>query len=144
MNCTLLGKVQSMWLEAYLPDFWWGFIIAVIAYVYNCIPIRHLKWKTPQEIFLCNKPKTLYFYVFGYGVYVFLSSKVHANKLVLCSKLIIFIGYKDNGYCFICHIQGNIIFHSIYAIFDKGLFLKCTNSLLKDVRCSLHLVIQKY
>ena len=34
----------------------------------------------------------------------------------------IFIGYEDNGYRFIRHIQGNLIFHSTQAIFDEGHF----------------------
>jgi len=37
----------------------------------------------------------------------------------------IFIGYKDNGYRFIHHTQGNVIFHSTQAIFDKGHFPRC-------------------
>jgi len=41
---------------------------------------------------------------------VFLSNKVHTDKLAQHSKLIIFIGYEDNDYHFMCHIQENIIF----------------------------------
>jgi len=40
----------------------------------------------------------------------------------------IFIGYKDNGYRFICHIQGNVIFHSTQAIFDEEHFSRCLSS----------------
>ena len=65
---------------------------------------------------------------------MFLSSKVNVNKLVLCSKLMIFIGYKNNVYCFICHIQENIIFHSTHAIFDEGLFPKCTDFHAKEYK----------
>ena len=68
-----------------------------------------------------DKPKTLHFHVFGCGAYVFLPSEVHANKLAH-SELMIFIGYKNNGYHFMHHTQGNIIFHSTYAIFDEKLF----------------------
>ena len=75
-----------------------------------------------------------HFYVFGCEAYVFLPNEVCTNKLVPCSELIIFIGYKDNGYCFICHIQGNVIFHSKYAIFDQKFFLKCTDSHVKEYK----------
>jgi len=34
----------------------------------------------------------------------------------------IFIRYEDNGYRFICHTQGNVIFRSTQAIFDEGHF----------------------
>jgi len=67
---------------------------------------------------------------------VFLPSEVHANKLVPHSELMIFIGYKDNRYHFICHTQGNIIFHSTHAIFNEELFLKCTDSHTKE--CQLY------
>jgi len=39
----------------------------------------------------------------------------------------IFIGYEDNGYRFMHHTQGNVIFHSTQAIFDEGHFPKCPN-----------------
>jgi len=55
-------------------------------------------------------------------------NEVCANKLTLCSELMIFIGYKDNGYRFICHTQGNVIFHSTQAIFDKGHFSRYPSS----------------
>jgi len=40
----------------------------------------------------------------------------------------IFIGYEDNGYRFICHTQGNVIFYSTQAIFDEGHFPRCLSS----------------
>jgi len=43
----------------------------------------------------------------------------------------IFIRYKDNGYHFIYHTQGDTIFHSTHAIFDEELFPKCMNSHVK-------------
>jgi len=67
---------------------------------------------------------------------VFLLFEIHANKLALHSELMIFIGYKNNRYCFICHIQENIIFCSIHAIFDKGLFPKYTDFYAKE--CKLY------
>ena len=83
---------------------------------------------------MSNKLKTSHFHIFGYEAYVFLPSKVHANKIVLYSELMVFIGYKNNGYCFICYIQGNIIFHSTHTIFDKELCSKCTNSHAKEYK----------
>ena len=81
-----------------------------------------------------DKPKTLHFHVFGCGTYVFLPSEVHANKLTLHSELMIFIGYKNNGYHFMHHTQENIIFHFTYAIFDKELFPKYTDSHMKEYK----------
>jgi len=63
---------------------------------------------------------------------MYLPNKVHANKLTPCSELMIFIGYKNNGYRFICHTQENIIFCSTQAIFDKGHFSKCPSSYSRE------------
>jgi len=83
---------------------------------------------------LGNKSKTLHFHVFGCKAYVFFPIEVYANKLY--SELMIFIRYEDNGYCFMHHTQGNIIFHFIHAIFDERLFSKYTNSYAKE--CKLY------
>jgi len=44
----------------------------------------------------------------------------------------IFIGYEDNGYRFICHTQGNVIFRFTQAIFDKEHFPRCPSSYSKE------------
>jgi len=44
----------------------------------------------------------------------------------------IFIGYEDNDYRFICHTQENVIFHSTQAIFDERLFPRCLSSRPKE------------
>ena len=48
----------------------------------------------------------------------------------------IFIEYEDNSYCFIYHMQGNVILHSTHAIFDKKFFSKYNNSCVKE--CKLY------
>ena len=101
-------------------------------HIYNHTPVRCLKWRKFQKIFLENKPKKLHFYVFGCEAYMFLPIEVCTNKLIPYSELMIFIEYEDNGYCFIYHIQGNIIFCSIHAIFNKRLFPKYTNFYTKE------------
>jgi len=63
---------------------------------------------------------------------VYLPNEVYANKLIPCSELMIFIGYEDNGYRFICHTQGNVIFHSTQAIFDKGHFFQYPSSYSRE------------
>jgi len=117
-----------MRLEACLPDSWWEFVFATATHVYNHTSIKCLKWKTPQKIFTGEKPRISYLHVFGCGAYVYLPSEVCANKFTPCSELMIFIGYEDNGYRFIRHTQGNAIFRSTQAIFDKGHFPRCLSS----------------
>jgi len=128
LNWTLLEKAQSMRLEACLSDSWWEFAFVTATHVYNHTPIKRLKWKMPQEIFTGEKPKILHLCVFGCGAYVYLPSEVHTNKLTPRSELMVFIGYEDNGYRFIRHTQGNVIFCSTQAIFDEGLFPRCLSS----------------
>jgi len=117
-----------MRLEACLPDSWWEFAFATATHVYNCTPIKRLKWKTPQEIFIGEKPRISHLRVFGCGAYMYLPSEVCTNKLTSHSELMIFIGYENNGYRFIRHTQGNAIFRSTQAIFDEGHFPKCLSS----------------
>jgi len=121
-----------MRLEACLPDSWWEFAFATATHVYNCTPIKRLKWKIPQEIFTDEKPKISHLRVFGCGAYMYLPNEVRANKLILHSELMIFIGYEDNGYRFICHTQGNVIFRSTQAIFDEEHFPRCPLSHLRE------------
>jgi len=59
---------------------------------------------------------------------MYLPNEVHTNKLTPRSELMIFIGYENNGYRFIHHTQGNVIFCSIQAIFDEGHFPRCLSS----------------
>ena len=65
--------------------------------------------------------------------HMFLPNKFHINKLVPCSELMIFIGYKYNGYCFIYYIQRNVIFYSTHIIFNKEFFSKYTGSYIKNI-----------
>ena len=65
---------------------------------------------------------------------MFLPNKVCTNKLVLRSQLLIFIGYENNSYCFMCYIQENIIFFSIHIIFDKEIFSEYTDSYAKEYK----------
>ena len=59
---------------------------------------------------------------------MYLPNEVCTNKLTPCSELMIFIGYENNSYRFICHTQGNVIFRSTQAIFDEGHFSKYPSS----------------
>jgi len=121
-----------MRLEACLPDSWWEFAFATATHVYNHTPIKCLKWKIPQKIFTGEKPKISHLCVFGCEAYVYLPNEVCTNKLTPHSELMIFIGYEDNGYRFIHHIQGNVIFCSTQAIFDEGHFSKCPLSYFRE------------
>ena len=76
----------------------------------------------------------MHLYIFSCGTYVFLPSEVYANKLRLYSELMIFIGYKNNSYCIMCYIQGNVIICFIYTIFNKEFFSKYTDSYIEEYK----------
>jgi len=44
----------------------------------------------------------------------------------------IFIRYKNIGYCFMHHTQKNVIFYSTHTIFNEEFFSKYTNSYVKE------------
>jgi transposase InsO family protein len=44
---TLMDKVQSMRLDACLPQSWWEFAVLHTTHVYNRMPLRQTKWETP-------------------------------------------------------------------------------------------------
>jgi len=64
--------------------------------------------------------------------YMCISPIKFAQTNLHCSELMIFIGYEDNGYRFIHYTQGNVIFHSTQAIFDKGHFPRCPLSYSRE------------
>jgi len=65
---------------------------------------------------------------------MFLPNKIHANKLALYSKMMVFIGYKGKCYHFMHYTQGNMIFCFTYTIFDEKFFHKYTNSCIKEYK----------
>ena len=83
-----------------------------------------------------DKPKTSHFCVFGCEAYMFFPDKIHINKLMPHSELIIFVKYENNGYYFIYHIQENVILCFTHAIFNEKFFSKYTDSCLK--KCKLY------
>jgi Integrase core domain len=44
---TLMDKVQSMRLDACLPQSWWEFAVLHTMHVYNRMPLQRTKWETP-------------------------------------------------------------------------------------------------
>src|SRR5579863_7040159 len=72
--------------------------------------------------------------IFGCGVYVFLPSEIHKNKLAPKSEMMIHLGIEDGikGYHFM-HLPNNVLFYSAKALFNKDHFLKCHTQILKAI-----------
>jgi len=75
-NRTLNEKAQAMRQQACLPDSWWEFCVLHANYVYNCTPVCHLEWKTPNELVFKEKPNVSHLCILGCGAYVFIPREV--------------------------------------------------------------------
>jgi hypothetical protein len=53
---TLMEKLESMRLDACLPQSWWEFSLEHATHVYNRTPMRRLSWQTPFEQLEKEKP----------------------------------------------------------------------------------------
>src|ERR1700689_4007692 len=62
-NRTLMDKAQALRLDACLPQSWWEFAVNTATHLYNCTPVRRLKWRTPTNWFMV-KFQTLGIYEF--------------------------------------------------------------------------------
>jgi hypothetical protein len=50
LNRTLHEKSQAIRMQACLPENWWEFSMMYAAFLYNCTPMQHLKWKTLEKV----------------------------------------------------------------------------------------------
>jgi hypothetical protein len=100
-------------------------------HVYNKMPIRCLKWRTPYEELNRAKPDVSHLQVFGCGASVFIPEDVRVNKLTPRAEVMTFLGYLPGmkGFKFMRKFKpNNIIFHSATALFDEYMFPHCQTS----------------
>src|ERR1700689_1120556 len=64
-NRTLMDKAQALRLDACLPQTWWEFAVNTATHLYNCTPVRRLKWCTPYELVYGEIPDIGHLRVFG-------------------------------------------------------------------------------
>ena len=92
-NCTLLEKANVMRHHACMPHIFWQDAVQTALHIYNHQPMCRLHWKTPNEMFLSDKPDISYFKIFGTCAYVHIPSDTREDKLSPRAEQMIFIGY---------------------------------------------------
>ena len=128
INHTLMEKSEAMRHHACCPDSWWEFSYSTAMHIYNCTPMCRLNWKTPNEIFLWNKPDVSYFRTFGCGAYVFIPKGQCKNKQSPHSEAMIFIGYNQGSKGFLFMRNNNTIYHGAQATFFETWFPHCKST----------------
>ena len=124
-----MDKAQALRLDTCLPPSWWKFAAITAVHLYNCTPIRRLKWRTPYELVYNEVPSIGHLRFFGCGAYVHLPAEVRKDKLSPRSELMIFLGYPNGvkGYLFM-RLPYNTLFKGTTAVFDEGMMPKCTKT----------------
>jgi transposase InsO family protein len=76
LNRMLHKKSQVIRMQACLSENWWESSMTYVAFLYNCTPMQHLKWKTLFELFHGTKPDLSSARVFGCGTHMFLPDEI--------------------------------------------------------------------
>ena len=126
-NCTLLEKANVMWHHACLPCIFWQDAVQTALHIYNHQSMCRLHWKTPNEMFLGDKPDISYFKIFGTCAYVHIPSDTREDKLSPWAEQMIFIGYPPNSKAYRFWSQDRQwVNESTTAIFDERMFSYCS------------------
>ena len=94
-NRTLLEKANAMRHHACMPHIFWQDAVQTALHIYNHQPMCRLHWKTPNEMFLSDKPDISYFKIFGTCAYVHIPSDTREDKLSPRAEQMIFIDRKS-------------------------------------------------
>ena len=126
-NHTLLEKANVMRHHACMPHIFWQDVVQTALHIYNHQPICRLHWKTPNEMFLGDKPDISYFKVFGTCAYVHIPADTREDKLSPRAEQMIFIGYPPNSKAYHFWSQDHWqVYESTTAVFDERIFLYCS------------------
>lgn len=96
-------------------------------HIYNCTPIRRLKWQTPYEALNGTQPDVKHLHVFGCGAYVHIPVDVRLNKMSPKSELMTYLGPAPGGHGnLFMRSPNDVVFTSAHALFDEAMFPKCS------------------
>ena len=90
-----MEEVRAMLHDQDIPMHIWVEASITTVYVHNYTPHRLLDKKTPEEVFLGDKPEVSHLRIFGFPVYIHIP-KEKRTKLDPYGKCI-FIGYNDTS-----------------------------------------------
>ena len=126
-NRTLLEKANVMRHHACMPRIFWQDAVQTALHIYNHQPMCRLHWKTPNEMFLGDKPDISYFKIFGTRAYVHMPSDTREDKLSPRAEQMIFIGYPPNSKAYRFWSQDRQqVYESTTAVFDERIFPYCS------------------
>ncbi|GJR00410.1 retrovirus-related pol polyprotein from transposon TNT 1-94 [Tanacetum coccineum] len=94
-NRNILEIARTLRLHAHLPIHYWGDCVITATYLINRFPTSVLKFKTPYEVLLSNKPVYEHLRVFGCLAVASNPSKV-ADKLEASGIPCLFLGYPQH------------------------------------------------
>jgi hypothetical protein len=93
-NHTIMDKAMSMLYNAGLLNGFWELTISSVVHIYNCTPIRSLKWHTPHEAWNAGHiPDVSYFQVFGCKAYMHVPADKQ-RKLDAKATQVTFVRYE--------------------------------------------------
>lgn len=101
-NRTIVEKAMAMLHQAGLSHGFWQLALDTAVHIYNCQPMRRLKWRCPITLWDGTVPDVSYFRVFGYKAFVHVQKAKHEGKLDKKAVEMIFVGYESGskGYRF--------------------------------------------
>jgi hypothetical protein len=91
-----MEAVKAMIHDQDLPMHMWAEATKTIVYVQNKSPHNVLENKTPEEMFLGEKPEVSHFRIFGFPIFVHVP-KEKRTKLDPSGWKGIFVGYSDTS-----------------------------------------------
>jgi hypothetical protein len=105
-NRTLMDAVNTMIHNQDLPICLWAEATMATVYVQNGLSHNALGFKTPEEMFIGNKPEVSHIKIFGCPTFSHMP-KEKRNKLEPSRKKGIFVGYCEVSKAFRIYIPGN-------------------------------------
>ena len=91
-----MEAMKAMIHDQGLPMYLWEKVAMTIVYVQNISPQQVLENKTPEEIFLGDKPEVDHLRIFGCHAYVHVP-KDKRTKVDPSGKKVVFVGYSDTS-----------------------------------------------
>jgi hypothetical protein len=101
-----MEAMKAMIHDQGLPMYLWEKVAMTIVYVQNISPQQVLENKTPEEIFLGDKPEVNHLRIFGCHAYVHVP-KDKRTKLDPSGKKVVFVGYSDTSKAYKVYILGH-------------------------------------
>ena len=124
-----MEAICAMLHDQRLLKFLWAEAVNTVVYVQNRFPHQALGSKTPEEMFIGNKPDVSHFRIFGSPLY-FHVPKEKRNKLGASGKKGNFVGYGENTKGYRIYVAGQrevVISHDV--TFDKDMALSMVDNL---------------